>query len=350
LVPEGIDYAFGRPGIAALQAAGVKFVCRYLSHSPTKNLTSAEAHALSNAGIWIVVVWETTAKRSLDGRTAGVADAIDAQMQAQACGMPSGRPIYFAVDWDASSGQQAAINAYLDGAASVLGRDRVGIYGGHGPVQRAMDSGHAAWGWQTYAWSGGKWADDAQLQQYSNNHTLGGVGCDYDRATKDDYGQWRVGASPNIQEDDMAQVSSLGAGGAQTIAAGKSGDVKFTEEFSDKHGLHGDNGVSVVIAKEKYWAHVDAIFRLSGLTPGAKLDVAWTRVKDDGAFIDDAWRLTFTADEAGVISGQLNSQFGVDSTNRLRVRVYNTSDKAATVVAAVDGRPVTMAKASLFSY
>jgi hypothetical protein len=343
-VPEGIDYAFGRPGIAALQAAGVKFVCRYLSHSPTKNLTSAEAHALSNAGIWIVVVWETTAKRSLDGRTAGVADAIDAQMQAQACGMPSGRPIYFAVDWDASSGQQAAINAYLDGAASVLGEGRVGIYGGYGPVQRAMDSGHAAWGWQTYAWSGGRWHDDAQLQQYSNNHTLGGVGCDYDRATKADYGQWRVGAGPNIQEDDMAQVSSLGVTGTpQVIAAGKSGDVKFTKEFSDKHKLHGEAGLSVVIATAKYWATCDAIFELHGLTAGEKLDMAWTRVTDKGVFIDDAWRLTYTADAAGVVRAELGGQFGLDDTNRLRLRVYNATDKAVTVQGC-------MAKAALFSY
>ncbi|WP_433234005.1 glycoside hydrolase domain-containing protein [Actinomadura nitritigenes] len=198
----GIDYAWGRPGVAALQAAGATFVCRYLSHDTTgKNLSAAEARELSAAGIWIVVVWEGTASRALAGKAAGAADARDAEAQARACGMPAGRPIYFAVDFDANSSQQDEIHAYLDGAASVLGRGRVGLYAGYGPVKRAFDAGKIAFGWQTYAWSGGRWDSRAQLQQYSNDHRVGGVGCDYDRAMTTDYGQWRVGATP--EEDDM---------------------------------------------------------------------------------------------------------------------------------------------------
>jgi hypothetical protein len=198
----GVDYADGRPGATALKAAGVKFVCRYLSHTSAKNLSRTEAGQLSDAGIWVVVVWETTADRALAGHAAGVADATAARQQADACGMPDGRPIYFAVDWDASSGQQAAINAYLDGAASVLGRGRVGLYAGYSVIKRAFDAKKIAYGWQTYAWSGGRWDSRAQLQQYSNDHLINGVGCDYDRATKDDYGQWKVGVSPT-KEDDM---------------------------------------------------------------------------------------------------------------------------------------------------
>ncbi|MGH3239158.1 MAG: glycoside hydrolase domain-containing protein [Spirillospora sp.] len=193
----GVDYAWGRPGASALKRAGAKYACRYLSHDKTgKNLTRAEADDLSEAGIWLVVVWETTAKRPLDGRSAGAADAEDAAAQAKACGMPGARPIYFAADWDATRGQQDEINAYLDGAASVIGRDRVGLYGGHGPVKRAFDAEKITYGWQTYAWSGGKWDDRAQLQQYSNDHEINGVGVDYNRAVRDDYGQWRVGVTP----------------------------------------------------------------------------------------------------------------------------------------------------------
>jgi hypothetical protein len=201
----GIDYAWGRPGVTALRKAGVKFVCRYLSHDTSgKNLTRAEAEALSNAGVWIVVVWESGASRALKGRAAGASDAAAAAKQAKDCGMPGDRPIYFAVDFDATSGQQAAINAYLDGAASVLGRERVGLYGGYGPVKRALDGRHASWAWQTYAWSRGLWDGRAQLQQYSNDHTINGVGLDYDRAVKDDYGQWRVGVSPKEADMDPA--------------------------------------------------------------------------------------------------------------------------------------------------
>lgn len=204
----GVDYAWGRPGAAALKKAGVRFACRYLSHDTTgKNLTPAEARQLSDAGIWVVVVWEATASRALAGQVAGAADARAAAVQAAACGMPDDRPIYFAADWDASQAQQAAINAYLDGAASVLGKDRTGLYGGYGPVKRALDGGHCAWAWQTYAWSGGRWDSRAQLQQYSNDHTINGVGLDFDRATTDDFGQWKVGESPMaLTADDIEKI------------------------------------------------------------------------------------------------------------------------------------------------
>lgn len=193
----GVDYAWGRPGPVALKAAGVRFACRYLSHDTTgKNLTRSEAEILSASGISLVVVWETTAQRPLAGRAAGAQDAKDAMAQARGCGMPEDRPIYFAADWDASEAQQGLINAYLDGAASVLGRDRVGLYGGYWPVKRAFDAGKIAYGWQTYAWSGGRWDSRAQLQQYSNDERINGVGLDFDRAVADDYGQWKVGETP----------------------------------------------------------------------------------------------------------------------------------------------------------
>ena len=191
---QGVDYAWGRPGVTALEHAGEHFAVRYLSHDATgKNLTRAEAEELSKAGIALVCVWETSANEALNGYGAGRADAQAAKAEAHACGMPDGRPIYFAVDFDAGSGDQAAINAYLDGAASVLGKGATGIYGGYYPVKRAMDGGHCDWGWQTYAWSAGQWYPGAQLQQYSNDHIIGGVGLDFDRSTKPDYGQWVVG-------------------------------------------------------------------------------------------------------------------------------------------------------------
>lgn len=200
---KGIDYAWGRPGATTIRNAGYRFVCRYLSHDTSgKNLTPSEANSLASAGLWIVVVWESTASRALAGRAAGVVDAQAASKQAAACGMPSDRPIYFAVDFDATSGQQAAINAYLDGAASVLGRNRVGLYAGYYVIKRAFDAHKISYGWQTYAWSGGHWDARAQLRQYDNGHRLNGVGVDYDQAGHPDYGQWRPGVSPG-EESDM---------------------------------------------------------------------------------------------------------------------------------------------------
>lgn len=197
----GIDYAWGRPSVSTLKKDGVEFVARYVS-SPgnSKNLTLSEAKTLSSAGISIVVVFETTATRAEAGHAAGVADAKEALKEATACGMPSGRPIFFAVDEDTTVGPH--VTAYFQGVASVLGLARTGVYGGYAVVKGCFDHNLVKWGWQTYAWSGGRWDARAQLQQYSNSHTIDGVDVDYDRvakATIHDYGQWTVGNAPKPQ-------------------------------------------------------------------------------------------------------------------------------------------------------
>jgi Domain of unknown function (DUF1906) len=194
---KGIDYAWGRPRTSVLKKGGYSFVMRYLSHDTGKNLRADEAQLLSDAGIWIGVVWETTATRAGSGKTAGIVDATNALMQAKECGMPDDRPIYFAVDWDAQPSDDHAIHAYLDGCAAILGRDRVGMYGGYGPIKRAFDAKKIVFGWQTYAWSNKKWDSRAQIQQYSNSHFVDSVDCDYNRVKSEqiDFGQWKVGDS-----------------------------------------------------------------------------------------------------------------------------------------------------------
>lgn len=190
----GVDYAWSRPTILAMKAAGVEFVCRYLSHDTTgKNITIAEARALRDAGMSLVLVWETTASRALAGERAGRDDALSAVFMARALGFPEDRPLFFAVDFDATAEQQPQISAYFAGVASVIGRSRVGMYGGHGPVSRAFDAGVIAYGWQTYAWSAGRWDKRAGLQQYANGERIGGQEVDFNRSTTNDYGQWPVG-------------------------------------------------------------------------------------------------------------------------------------------------------------
>ena len=67
--------------------------------------------------------------------------------------MPAGRPIYFAVDFDAQPGDQGAVDDYFNGVASVIGHARTGAYGGYGLIARSFYDNVIAWGWQTYAWS-----------------------------------------------------------------------------------------------------------------------------------------------------------------------------------------------------
>lgn len=188
---KGLDYAWTHPAPAAIKAAGLGFAARYLSHDATKSLTATEVLALRAENISIVVVWEDAAQAALRGQAGGVADAAEANRQAVACGL-AGTIIYFAADWDSTPAQQGAIDAYLDGAASVIGRDRVGLYGGYWPLSRARAAGKATRYWGTLAWSGNNWQTcgwQPDIMQ-GPQATVGGVTVDLDTSLSADFGQW----------------------------------------------------------------------------------------------------------------------------------------------------------------
>ncbi len=188
---RGIDYSWGRPLPSVIASLDFTFVCRYLSWNTTgKNLTRSEADSLRAAGLDIVSNWEYTTTEALGGYAEGVSNAREAHRQAVACGMPPSRPIYFSVDFDAQPSHQATVNAYFDGIASVIGRDRTGAYGGFYLLDRLFDASKITWGWQTFAWSGGNWDARAELRQVENNITVDGEDCDRNEAHFVDFGQW----------------------------------------------------------------------------------------------------------------------------------------------------------------
>jgi len=194
----GIDYSWARPDPGGLHAEGYTFAARYLSHDTSgKTIDAGEANALWGAGVDVVLVWEDGEYNVLGGYGQGVADAQAADAIANGAGI-SGRPIYFAVDFDAQAYQQGTVDAYFQGVASVIGLGRTGAYGGYGLIARSFDDGVIAWGWQTYAWSYGNWDGRAQLRQVLNGITAAGYGncCDRDEAQSDDYGQWHANKPP----------------------------------------------------------------------------------------------------------------------------------------------------------
>jgi len=193
---QGADYAFPPiPTIAALQGAGVEFVCRYGGKGTTdKMLTANETNRLRAAGIDIVA--------NVEGSEGGFSGYAAGQNYARAgldwfnpLGLPNDRPIYFSVD--VGDPDWAGVRAACQGAASVIGLDRVGIYGGYRTIAYVHDAGLAKWFWQTYAWSNGQWHPAAHIEQYRNGVKIGGADCDLDRAMQADYGQWGYQMSIN---------------------------------------------------------------------------------------------------------------------------------------------------------
>lgn len=188
-----LDYSFARPLATYIRDQGFTGVVRYLSPNPGKNLTIGERDSLRAAGLSIGLVWEWYAQRPLEGLQAGVEDARAAAAQAAALGFPEYLPIYFAVDWDASEQQQGAINAYFQGVRSVFSGRKVGAYAGYYPLKRLFDAQLITHGWQTYAWSGGRWDERAQLRQTRNGQWNGSV--DFGETMSDDHGLWMVSSA-----------------------------------------------------------------------------------------------------------------------------------------------------------
>jgi Domain of unknown function (DUF1906) len=241
---EGVDASYDPPQPSELVAAGKRFIVRYCSQTPAKNLTRAEADGYRRAGIAVVLVGQVSKDRALGGFKLGKADMEDFREQARAVGAPIPCPIYMAVDFDVlgftgtqgrgarlglrelaqrlddlpgrardgdpealaaagpegakvaglraslRAGQMSTALAYVQGGASVNGQRYTGPYGEFDVMEanHAISAGH--YGWQTLSWSGGRWSAWAQLRQYRHNLQLGSGLVDYDLATAADYGQW----------------------------------------------------------------------------------------------------------------------------------------------------------------
>jgi autotransporter-associated beta strand protein len=184
----GVDYSYARPSMSSLQAAGSTFAVRYVSSTSSKNISASEAQSLLAAGLDVILVFEDSASQMLNGYNQGVTDAQKAVSVATAAGAPSNFFCYFAADFDATQAQQTNIDAYLNGASSVMGLSRVGLYGGYYPVSRALTNGTASKGWQTVAWSGGLVDSRISLYQFYGSVLSGS--CDADVGFGSNLGQW----------------------------------------------------------------------------------------------------------------------------------------------------------------
>jgi hypothetical protein len=181
VVAHGIDFAWSSPSAGWMRANGFSFGASYLSYDASKNWSSALVSSYTRAGIARVFVWETSANRALEGCGAGQSDARTALSEGARFGF---RALYFAVDFELQPNAYGAVASYFRCVDGVIGVDHTGAYGGISTVRLLFNLHLIAYGWQTYAWSGGRWDPRAQLQQYLNGSSF-----DYDRAVARDYGQ-----------------------------------------------------------------------------------------------------------------------------------------------------------------
>jgi hypothetical protein len=206
---KGIDIAWARPDTDGIKATGAKWVARYFSDDPTKNLTADEVTAYTAAGLPVVTVWEYTAGAALEGRDKGVQDASQAYSQQKAVGLPKDMPIYFAVDTDAEWPQA---EQYFAGVASVIGVDYVGVYGGIKVIEGAHAAGYK-YLWQTSAWSNGQWSPYATIRQDGGTVLSGGA--DVDDSEVADFGQYPQEIDLPLNAEDLANVKAAAVAAIQ---------------------------------------------------------------------------------------------------------------------------------------
>lgn len=175
------DFSGGRPGAAALKAAGFAGVVRYVGiGSPGKRITAPEYADYAANQVDVLLVFEGAATDVAGGYAAGVANATAALNDAASLGTPVSVPIAAACDSHVGGSVTAAnAVAYAQGAASVLGTARTGFYGFSDTLAPVHAAGAVSWYWlcgtqptaAQAAWVN-LWQDNTQTQ------TVAGVSCD----------------------------------------------------------------------------------------------------------------------------------------------------------------------------
>lgn len=199
-----IDYSAGVPRASSVKARGHIGAVRYISPPRQtwmkgKPLKKSEVEDFKRNGLSIAVVWQYGGVENPDsmrGRAGGVEDARRAESKLKEVGL-EGLPVFFAVDFDVTLPQwNNTVSNYFRGAISVLGRERVGIYGHSRAIAWAVEdgligrAGSRYLGWQTKSWSGGFKSSKAVLYQGIHNVPgPDGIGIDVNEVWSSNWGQ-----------------------------------------------------------------------------------------------------------------------------------------------------------------
>lgn len=213
-----IDYSAAKLSGSAVAAASfngtpITGAIRYVDDprlAKTKHTTPAEYSDLVAHGIKVRLVFEVGTNDSAGGRAAGVAYAQRALAGANALGYTG--VIYFCND-QTTLASVANWQAYLDGAASVLGLARVGAYGFRNAIDAAW--GHASAYWQCGAQSALQIVNGVprvNIYQWNNgNMTISGIACDVNYVYSD-YVPAQSANDPVTNPDQEYEVAQIPAG------------------------------------------------------------------------------------------------------------------------------------------
>jgi len=191
------------PFTSCIATAGMKFVVRYYSNSVSKNLTRAEALALSKAGLQVGAVYEDFNNDVKFFSTAlGQNNAAKALTLAAGIGQPAGSAIYFAVDFDpALADVRGPVSDYFSAVAKAFAvaptRYALGVYGSGLTCRIIRDAGLATFTWlsgSTGYQESAKFRPQADLLQVAPERKIcnGKLSIDANIAQSENFGAFRV--------------------------------------------------------------------------------------------------------------------------------------------------------------
>jgi LmbE family N-acetylglucosaminyl deacetylase len=154
----------------------IRFLVRYIGYPDNPKCISHYPEAYQrhrDSGRVVLLVHEKDTNDVARGFDGGVTDAQVAEADRIGIDAPDNSVIFFCADrWLSGIPIETAMS-YLDGAASVLGVDRVGAYGFRDFIRAAHNGGHARWKWLCGAAPTDDEVVDLGLHLYQyNNETL----------------------------------------------------------------------------------------------------------------------------------------------------------------------------------
>lgn len=198
-----LDYAAGVLSAADIRAADALGAIRYVSDRRPgaewmlgKPIKIDEARDLYQAGLKIVSNYQFGKQETSDwlgGQSAGVTHAKRGWELHTAAGGPTGAPVYASIDDNPSLEQyKQQVAPYLRGWESVIGHQRVGVYGNSKVIDWALQDGLGSWFWQhNWGTPSGFVHPAAHLHQFEiDARKVAGVGVDLNNILKPQFGQW----------------------------------------------------------------------------------------------------------------------------------------------------------------
>ena len=203
---NGIDTATDISDVVdCFRGKGILLVGRYFSTNAWKVIKKEEAQKISDADMYIVSIWQESANYpEYFSYNQGKSDGENAFEYAAEIGQTPNTPVYFAVDFDATSEHKQSILDYFrgvkDGYEEYLKEYsityKIGVYGSYWVLNWLKEQRIATYFYQAYAsgWSGGEngnpWPD-YNIRQISAPQTLCGIEVDYDNASSE-FGGWSL--------------------------------------------------------------------------------------------------------------------------------------------------------------